>query len=235
MSKINMGLRGSNYYPAAMIGTIYKCHPISRAGFCGADFTEKQSKIIRKEDTTLKAFTTMINFIYKKPISFEEMTLYELFDVVDLGHYYELSELEELMKLQLTVFKVTKDTVLEVATVAEQFKKFEDASTALYNNCAKILIKELGNNFQSLLNFCSQLSVGEEARAVVGLKLLAVVKKLEVEKKLEVDKKVERKIGELQNLLQMKVAELPEMYLIDIVDGLKAIAEGHMAIGQGPG
>ena len=41
-----------------MIGTV------NRAGFCGADFTEKKSKIIRKEDTTLKAFTAMINFVY---------------------------------------------------------------------------------------------------------------------------------------------------------------------------
>ena len=217
---VEKAFQGSGYsirVSSVSLSKFPSCQPFSRTGFCGADFTEKHSKIIRKEDTTLKAFKIMINFVYKKPISFEEMTIEELFNVVDLGHYYELSELEELMKQQLAAFKVTKDTVLEVATVAEQFKKFEDASTALFDNCAKMLNKELGNDFESLLSFCSQLSAGEEAKAVVGLKLLSAVKKLralagQTEEVLE----KERKRGEVK----MKFEE--------IRDEVDAIAEGHM-------
>ena len=138
----------------------------SRAEFYGADFTEKKSGTIQKEDTSKKPFEMMMNFIYKKPSSFEEKPVKEICDIYVMAHFYNISKLEELLKQQLATFKMTKDTVVEVASVAQEFKKYEEASTALFNNCVDVIAKELGTK-ESVLNFCSELSDSDdEARAL---------------------------------------------------------------------
>ena len=72
----------------------------------------------------------MMNFIYNRAISFEEMAVEEIFDTYAMAHFYNISELEELSKQKLATFKMTMDTVVEVASAAEEFKKYEEASTA---------------------------------------------------------------------------------------------------------
>jgi len=145
--------------------------PIFRSAYFGSDNTDKKEKVIKSKDRTVKAFQAMVDFIYKKPVDFEQMTVHEIFDVVDLAECYMISDLMEVLKERLKTVKVTKDTVIEIAETAEKFERFEEASMILLTNCARTLNNELYNR-ESMVAFCSALANTDHG--MTGLRLIAM-------------------------------------------------------------
>ena len=118
----------------------------------------------------------MTNFIYNKPTTLDELSVDEIFEVVDLAHCYDVAKLEQALEQLLENYLVTKDSVIEVAKTAEEFARFEMASQALLRNCAKTLQKSLTDT-AAFVEFSSQVAgTGDEA---VCLKLFAMTKDLQ--------------------------------------------------------
>ena len=128
--------------------------PVFRAGLFASDNIDKKAKVLKTEAPTVKSFQTMMDFMYKKPIDFNGMTIYEIFDLVGLAERYVLNE-------QLENVKVTKETVLEDAKTAAEFELFEEYSKTLLRNCVKMLDNELKTK-ESVRNFCSEVTNTED-------------------------------------------------------------------------
>ena len=150
--------------------------PVFRSSFCGTgDFAGKNDKMVEITGT-LQAFRLMTNFLYNKPTTFDELSVVEIFDVVDLAHCYNIAKLEEALEQHLGKYLVTKNSVIEVAKTAEEFAEFKMASQALLWNCAKTLQKELPDT-KAFTEFSSQVAgSGDEA---VCLKLFSMMNDLQ--------------------------------------------------------
>jgi len=148
--------------------------PVFRSSLFGSDNTDKKAKSI-EAGTTVKAFKTMIDFIYKRQIDFEQITVHEIFDIVDLAECYMIPELMNLLKERLENVKVTKDNMIEVAKTAEEFKRFKEASKPLITNCTKTLNRELTSR-ESWINF--NLEMVNTGNEVIGVKLMSMMEDL---------------------------------------------------------
>ena len=147
---------------------------VMRNGFFGSDNTDKTAKVIRVQDTTVAAFQTMFDFIYRRAINTDLMKAADIFDVINLAKKYIIQKLEDDFMEKLGKFKVTKDDVIKVAKTAKDYEKFEEASAILMINCANTLNKELKDK-ETLLEFINKLrATGDE---VIGVRLISMMKK----------------------------------------------------------
>ena len=149
--------------------------PVFRTSF-GSDNADQKSEVIRTKETTKAAFQALIDFIYRQEVEFEQMTAQELFDLLDLAEYYNITELNTILNKQLANLPIAEDMekVLQVARIAENFALFEEASKAVFANCAKVLNQVLGTPYrESFIAFNIKLiELGEEE---LGVKLVAMM------------------------------------------------------------
>ena len=103
--------------------------PVFKTEFFGT-LQETRSDIPVRE-TTLEAFQRMFDYIYQKEIDWSQLTVLELYDVVNLAEKYDVVGLMELMKNEMTKIPLTLECVVEVADTAVQFSQFPDISTSL--------------------------------------------------------------------------------------------------------
>ena len=150
--------------------------PIFRTKFCGAgDFADKNDKEVEIIGT-LEAFRLMTAFLYNQPTAIKELSVDEIFDAVTLAHFYNIAKLEEDLEQRLQNIVIVKEDVMKAAKKAEEFARFESASKALLENCAKTLQAAL-NDAKEFSEFSSQVAgTGDE---VIYVKLLAVIKDLQ--------------------------------------------------------
>jgi len=132
---------------------------VFRNGFFGSENTDKKANILYIKDTSFKAFSILIDSIYKKPVHYDLLSIEEIFDVIYLATRYEIQALKELLNHKLENVKVNKVNILEVFKIAEDFKVFEESSKILKANCAQVLRDQL-ENIEDVINF---LAVAEDA------------------------------------------------------------------------
>ena len=136
---------------------------VFRIKFCGAgDFADKTDKEVEIIGT-FEAFRLITNYLYNKPTAIKELSVDELFDVVDLAHFYEIAKLEEVLEQCLEKMVITKEDVMEVAKKAEELARFKMASQALLNNCVKTLQKALNGDAKEFIEFSSQVQGSESS------------------------------------------------------------------------
>ena len=146
---------------------------VFRTGFFG-EF-EQENKIDMKE-TTLKAFKIMIEIIYKLPVNFKNMSVDEVFELVNLAERYDLLKLKAKLKQELETKSLAKDSVVEVARTAMKFKQFEEVSQVTLKNCAETLTRELDTKESLVQFFNPYYGTGEE---VTMMKLMSVMHNLQ--------------------------------------------------------
>ena len=146
-----------------------------KSRFCGAgNFAGQNDKEVEITGT-LEAIQFVTNFLYNKPTTIEDLSVDNIFNVVDLAHCYDLTKLEEALEKRLLKMVIAKDDVIEAAKKAEEFARFETASQALLKNCAKTLQESL-IDAEAVFDFGSKVAdTGDEA---VCLRLFAKIKDL---------------------------------------------------------
>ena len=96
--------------------------------------------------TTLEAFQKMMEFIYCVDIECKDMTVLQLFDIVNLAERYQLPRLSKELENQMRIIDIqTIDDMMELASTACKFSQFGSVSSALLLNCAKFAEKNLVN------------------------------------------------------------------------------------------
>ena len=133
--------------------------PVFMSMLCGP--LKETGEVIEVRATTVQAFTTMINYIYKAPGRFfedydegeddEEDELNQkkvrcprkFFELLEIAERFEiLSMKQELISDVIESFVITFNNVIFVATVATEYKRiFDDVSIKLLTRCLKVLIK----------------------------------------------------------------------------------------------
>ena len=93
--------------------------PVFKSRFCGdGNFAGTNDKDVEITGT-LAAFRLMTNFLYNKPTAIDELSVDEIFEVVDLAHCYDIAELEQALEQRLEKMVIAKDDVIEAAKKAE--------------------------------------------------------------------------------------------------------------------
>jgi len=123
-------------------------------------------------ETTIEAFENMFDFIYSKETDWTNLTVLELYDIVNLAEKYDIPGLMEELKNHMDNIPLTMGNVMDVADTAYQFNQFPDFSSSLLLQCAKFINNTLKTP-ASLLKFASdQSGLGQEATV---LKLIALI------------------------------------------------------------
>jgi len=124
---------------------------VFRALFFGPMKEKKEDVVIK--DTTVEAFTIMINFIYQNPdFSLKEISCPEtLFEVFNVSKRYQLDELNNIVKEAFKTFPISEKNVEHAALTAKNYAVFEDVSKILINRCHNTM-KNLPITLESIVN-----------------------------------------------------------------------------------
>ena len=131
--------------------------PVFRAQFYGPAKEHTAEVVIH--GTTVKAFTTMMRFLYMDPHP-AEFSLKDtascpqsLCELVNLAEKYQVVDLLEVAKAALTDLPVTEENLLLIATTAKNYAFFEDVSKILTSKCKAFLSSKLSsaNDVYSLI------------------------------------------------------------------------------------
>jgi len=136
----------------------------------------KETKdFIQVDQTTTEAFEKLLDYFYSVDIDCKDMSVSELFDIVNLAEKYNVPKLmDELMK-QLAIIPLTMENMMEVATTATQFSQFEGASSALLLHCAQYFNEKVTQPSDRVEFMVAQ---NAEGNGVVALNLLSLAQTL---------------------------------------------------------
>ena len=144
---------------ATMIGAhkllLAAVSPVFRANFFGPMKMEGELMVVR--ETTVEAFTTLINFIYwppgKEAFSLKHITSFEqLCDIVEISERYQILDLRKVAVEALENLEITSKNVIPAATVADTFKAFEDVKNLLINKSLAFIDRTM-NDVDDVFSF----------------------------------------------------------------------------------
>ena len=121
--------------------------PVFRKQFFGALKEGADEVVVR--DTTIEAFTTMIQFMYMAPEETEKFALkfqncaQSLCELVNISERYQILDLNKMAKSALENFLVTEENLIFTATTARNYSVFEDVSSMLTEKCLYFLATSL--------------------------------------------------------------------------------------------
>ena len=108
--------------------------PVFKANFFGG--MKMTGEVMVVKETTMEAFSTLINFIYWPPgkgvFSLGLISCFEqLCNIVEISERYQVLDLKKVAKDALQNLEVTAKNVIVVATIADRYKAFEDVNKIL--------------------------------------------------------------------------------------------------------
>jgi len=158
-----------------------KAHKLFLASQCSV-FTKmfygavKETKdFIQVEQTTSEAFERLLDYFYSVDIDCKDMSVSELFEIVNLAEKYNVPKFMDELKKQMTIIPLTMENMMEVATTASQFSQFEGASAALLLHCAQYLNEKVTEPRDRVEYMVAQ---NAEGNGVVALNLLSLAQAL---------------------------------------------------------
>jgi len=147
--------------------------PVFKNEFFGP--AKEATDVIPVKQTSLDSFERMVNYIYNKAIKWGDLSVLELYDVVNLAEKYQIPGLLDVVKTQMENIHLTMEDVVEVADTAAQFNQFPTISSSLLQSCAKFLKTNLKTDGDLLQFSISHSGSGQEATV---LHLLALAKNM---------------------------------------------------------
>ena len=106
--------------------------PVFRKQFFGP--MKKEQEVIEIQDTTVEAFTVMINFIYRAPtVSFTilQNCPQKLCEILNISERYQVSSLTGIVRERIQKFTVTSRNMMFTAASAKNYAVFDDVSKIL--------------------------------------------------------------------------------------------------------
>ena len=121
--------------------------PVFRKQFFGA-LKENTGEEVIVRDTTIEAFTTMIQFMYKapEPEKFDiknSDSAQSLCELVNISEKYQILDLNSMAKAALENLTVTEENLVFTVMTAKNYSVFEDVSRMLMNKCQSFLLTKL--------------------------------------------------------------------------------------------
>ena len=147
--------------------------PVFKSMFFGP--LKETRDVIPIEQTTLEAFEKLIEYIYQKDIDWSNMTVLEMYDIVNLAEMYQMPDMMNEIKTQMEVVAITDETLMDIAHTAAQFSQFSDVSSTLLHTCARFLQKTKKSPGERLEFAMNQSGGGQEATT---LQLLVLARDL---------------------------------------------------------
>ena len=90
----------------------------------------EDSTEVKIEDTTVQAFTTMINYIYEKPDSFSLKDIacpQKLCEILAIAERYQVTGQVHMTETALNEFKITPENMIFTVATSKNYAMFEDA------------------------------------------------------------------------------------------------------------
>ena len=147
--------------------------PVFKKEFFGP--VKETKDVITVRQTSLESFEKMLDYVYSKTIEWGNVSVLEMYDVVNLAEKYHITGLMDEVKSQMENVSLTKENVIEVADIAAQFTQFPTISSSLLQSCAKFLKTTLTTDGQLLQFAISKSGSGHED---ITLHLVALAKNL---------------------------------------------------------
>merc|ERR1712179_516836 len=136
----------------------------------------KESKdVIVVKETTAEAFKRLIEYIYHVDIECKDISLVELYDIVNLAELYDMPKLTEELKIQMENIHLSMDNLMDVATTASEYSQFVEVSNCVMMSCAKFLMKTISKPADRLEFALTQHASGN---GELALELLALIKQV---------------------------------------------------------
>jgi len=133
----------------------------------------KESKdVVDVKETTVEAFEKLIKYIYHVDIECKDISLVELYDIVNLAELYDMPKLTEELKIQMENIPLSMDNLMDVATTASEYSQFVEVSKCVMMSCAKFLQKTISYPADRLEFALTQHASGN---GELALELLALV------------------------------------------------------------
>ena len=111
---------------------------------------KEEKDVVQVEETTVEAFKKLVEYIYQVDIDCKNMTLLELYDIVNLAEMYDMPKLMDELKIQMRNIPLTKVNVMEVAHTAAQFEQYKEVSAVLLLTCSRIPA-QISSNLQLII------------------------------------------------------------------------------------
>jgi len=147
--------------------------PVFKKMFYGA--MKETKDVIIVEQSTADAFSLLIDYFYQVDVNCKDMTIVQIFDLVNLAERYDVPDLMDELKGQMELVPITMNNIMEVATIASKFSYFEAASSTLLLNCAKVFKEKVTKDRDQIKFMVAQ---NEKGLGTVALKLLSIVESL---------------------------------------------------------
>jgi len=148
--------------------------PVFKAMFFGP--MKEGLDVIEVKETSFEAFKKLIEYIYHVDIECKDISIVELYDIVNLAERYDMSKLKEELMIQMKNISISMDNVVEVATIANEYSQFEEVSDAVMMLCVNFLQKTINDPADERLEFA--LTQFARGNGKIALKLLSLVKQL---------------------------------------------------------
>jgi len=149
------------------------CSPVFKRMFYGA--MKETKDVILIEQSTADAFSVFIDYFYQVDITCNDMTIKELFDLVNLAERYDVPELMDELTGLMKIVPISMKSLMDVADTALKFSCFELASSTLLLNCAKAFKKKV-SKVRDRIDF--MVAQHKKGNGTVALKLLSLVESL---------------------------------------------------------
>ena len=149
--------------------------PVFKRGFFGP--AKEGKDVIPVRETTLEAFKLLVDYIYNRDIDWE-LSVAELYDVVNLAEKYQIPGLMEEVKKKIETcltIDLSLETVLDIADLATQFSHFPSVSDPILAKCSKYLKSAVGAPWK-ILNYTGKLSGSGQEETIVKLLSLMCLK-----------------------------------------------------------
>ena len=111
--------------------------PVFRKEFFGPLKTTRD--VIDIKETTIEAFTIMMDFIYKPDGLKNIRCAQTLCQILNLSERYQVTGIKESVTQALQKLPITPQNLMFTATVAKNYMVFEDVSKMLINKCGDLL------------------------------------------------------------------------------------------------
>ena len=85
--------------------------------------------------TSRDTFLTMVEFYNGKEVDWAQKTIEELFEIANVAEKYQVDALKEEIEEAARKFPLSKETVVAVASISENFRQFETLSNTILKKC----------------------------------------------------------------------------------------------------
>jgi len=136
---------------------------------------------IKIVDASKEVFQVMINFIYNKEMDWSVFNLSFLSSLYYLADKYDIKDMESKILSNISEQKISKDDVLDVASLAEAYQFFPKLSEALYDVAALCLKEDFKGRFEAVFDFFSEMEV-TDTNSLVACKIMARMKRVKYSK-----------------------------------------------------